>query len=307
VRAKNVNKISICIFILLLVLSISAESSVCVAQEKGVDNPAFAAPATPAKTNTIEPVKVVVRNKSKKPPKKPRYKVDEGFPPTIEKDTAQIGFTYWHYPKNNEDPTTRGGSKDLEDDPQVISDDTRLGDGDRVQMQVETTRDGYIYVINFERRTDKSNGSAKVIFPKTRYNDGQNFVKAGYPFVLPQFVVTNKSGVAGKKKDSEVVIIFLSPKPLPKLKDFADEKTELPSDEIEFLLKEATKISTKGRLEGGTGRKPTTKERAAFSSKDLVDEETAFNDDDPLPQTLFRGKANTGKIVWIQVFLKAKP
>ncbi|HKV38933.1 MAG TPA: DUF4384 domain-containing protein [Blastocatellia bacterium] len=90
--------------------------------------------------------------------------------------------------------------------------------GDRVRLSVKANQDGYLYIVN---QTEDSNGRAvdppRLIFPDSRINNGQNFVRMNEEIVLPggcsqEFV--DQQGRCwwwmNQKAGTEVIILILS-------------------------------------------------------------------------------------------------
>jgi hypothetical protein len=69
--------------------------------------------------------------------------------------------------------------------PEAVSSDLKLSAGDRVRLSVETSRSGYLYVIDRERFADGSLGEPLLISPVTRIRGGNNEVTAGRIIEIP--------------------------------------------------------------------------------------------------------------------------
>lgn len=311
--------------LLFFILFINADKQ-CFAQnnqsgEKGFDNPAFmddkpvvlgtAGAETPKKTKVVVAGKIIVgrkKAKSKKPQtNQPNYVLDASFPETIlGKGNEYIGFTFWRVGKANSNNT-----KDLVDESnyQRQEDNTRLEDGDMIKLMFSSSRNGFLYLINYELRTDGSRGKARLIFPTLKHFNGDNYIKALFPFIPPPkdgFTVRNRTQEAGKIKEAEVLIIIISPQKLDLPKPLSQSAMELSEDEIRNLLNGAIRLESKASLKDGVGQKPTEKERSVFNSKDLVDESNEQDDSDAVPQNLLMGAAKSNVPIWIKIKLLAK-
>lgn len=314
------------LFALLFILLFINTDKKCFAQnnqsgDKGFDNPAFtddkpvvlgtAGAEAPKKTKIVVATKIIVgrkKSKNKKPQtNQPNYVVDEKFPEAIlGKGNEYIGFTFWRVGKTNSNNT-----KDLidESDYERQEDDTRLEDGDMIKLMFSSSRNGYLYLINYELRTDGSRGKASLIFPTLKHFNGDNYIKALFPFIPPPkggFTVRNKTQETGKIKEAEVLIIIISPQKLNLPKPLSDKAMVLTENEIRDLLNGATRLQTKASLKDGVGQKPSQKEITVFNSKDLVDESTEQDDSDPVPQNLLMGAAKGNAPIWAKIKLLAK-
>src|SRR6185295_7580311 len=101
--------------------------------------------------------------------------------------------------------------------PERISANTRLVQGDKLRISVETVRAGYLYVIDREQYADGTLGEPYLIFPTTRTSGGNNEVAVGRLLEIPAqddsppFFTMKKS-----RPDhvAEVVSVLVTPEPL---------------------------------------------------------------------------------------------
>lgn len=66
-----------------------------------------------------------------------------------------------------------------------VNSTTRFKEGDRVRFTIESSRSGYLYIINREYYTDGTAGAANIIFPTVRTRGGDNSVVAGSLVDIP--------------------------------------------------------------------------------------------------------------------------
>src|SRR6185369_1856503 len=98
-----------------------------------------------------------------------------------------------------------------------IEADTRISEGERVRVSIESPSTGYLYVIDREQYADGTSGDAYLIFPTARTRGGHNAVVAGRVLEFPAqednppyFTLTrSRPGHIG-----EALILIVSPQPL---------------------------------------------------------------------------------------------
>jgi len=209
----------------------------------------------------------------------PNVPVDNVAPDTV------VGVTIWRLrPANRADS---GERLIVHDDkattewlPERISATTKLVQGDRLRIAVETVRDGYLYVINREQYADGTVGDPYLIFPTTRTAGGDNEVAIGKLVEIPNqddappFFTMRKS-----RPDhvAEVVSVLVTPNPLEgvQITDKALKLTEAQVAEWEKLWG-----STVGRLDMTTVGQAWTKDEKEARTR-------ALTTNAPAPQLLF--------------------
>ena len=168
---------------------------------------AFIAPASSKKTTVRRRVYRIAT---------PNVPVNDVAPETV------VGVTLWRLRPANR--TDSGERLIVHDDnavsewlPERISATTRLVQGDRLRMSVETVRSGYLYVIDREQYADGTLGEPYLIFPTTRTSGGNNQVSVGRLLEIPAqddsppFFTMKKS-----RPDhvAEVLSVIVTPSPL---------------------------------------------------------------------------------------------
>jgi len=112
----------------------------------------------------------------------PNVPVNNVAPETV------VGVTLWRLrPANRSDSGERLIVHDDNSEwlPERISATTRLVQGDRLRISVETVRAGYLYVIDREQYADGTLGEPYLIFPTTRTSGGNNQVAVGRLLEIP--------------------------------------------------------------------------------------------------------------------------
>lgn len=220
---------------------------------------------------------------------------------------AQLGLTVWRLQSGDETKVLdqEGEEAKLEQ----LEASTPLSIGSAVRFGVEPlTRNGYLYVIDRERFSDGSYGAARLIFPTLRTRSGDNSVGA-HALVLvprpPSYFRINPSKT-GKTQTAEVLTIILSPKPLELPGPLSDKAMELSSS---LLQKWENKWSTRTNvleLNGGAGALVKAQTEITKTLGQEGEEPRALTQNDPLPQTVYRGTIRRGTPFLVTVLLQFK-
>lgn len=209
----------------------------------------------------------------------PNVPVNNVAPETV------VGVTLWRLrPANRSDS---GERLIVHDDnatsewlPERISATTRLVQGDRLRISVETVRAGYLYVIDREQYADGKLGEPYLIFPTTRTSGGNNEVAVGRLLEIPAqddsppFFTMKKS-----RPDhvAEVLSVIVTPTPLEEVQ-ISDKAQKLTDAQVASWEKAwGTSV---GRLEMSTTGQTWTKEEKDATTR-------ALTASAPAPQLLF--------------------
>lgn len=209
----------------------------------------------------------------------PNVPVNNVAPETV------VGVTLWRLrPANRSDS---GERLIVHDDnatsewlPERISAMTRLAQGDRLRISVETVRAGYLYVIDREQYADGTLGEPYLIFPTTRTSGGHNEVAIGRLLEIPAqddsppFFTMKKS-----RPDhvAEVLSVIVTPTPLEEVQ--ITDKAQKLTDAQVTAWEKAWGTSV-GRLEMSTTGQTWTKEEKDATTR-------ALTASAPAPQLLF--------------------
>ena len=209
----------------------------------------------------------------------PNVPVNNVAPETV------VGVTLWRLrPANQSDS---GERLIVHDDnatsewlPERISATTKLVQGDKLRISVETVRAGYLYVIDREQYADGTLGEPYLIFPTTRTSGGNNEVAVGKLLEIPAqedsppFFTMKKS-----RPDhvAEVLSVLVMPTPLEEVQ-ITDKAQKLTDAQVASWEKAwGTSV---GRLEmSATGQTWTKEEKDATTR--------ALTASAPAPQLLF--------------------
>jgi hypothetical protein len=164
--------------------------------------------------------------------------------------------------------------------PERISANTRLVQGDRLRISVETVRAGYLYVIDREQYADGSLGEPYLIFPTKRTSGGDNQVAIGRLLEIPAqddsppFFTMRKSRA---DHVAEVLSVLVTPAPLEGI-EITDKAQKLTDAQVADW--EKAWGSSVGRLEmSATGQTWTKEEKDARTR--------ALSPSAPPPQLVF--------------------
>jgi hypothetical protein len=209
----------------------------------------------------------------------PNVPVNNVAPETV------VGVTLWRLrPANRSDSGERLIVHDndavSEWLPERISATTRLVQGDKLRISVETVRAGYLYVIDREQYADGTLGEPYLIFPTTRTSGGNNEVAVGRLLEIPAqddsppFFTMKKS-----RPDhvAEVLSVIVAPTPLEAVQ--ISEKAQKLTDAQVANWEKAWGTSV-GRLEMSTVGQSWTKEEKDATTR-------ALTASAPAPQLLF--------------------
>ncbi len=218
-----------------------------------------------------------------------------------------IGVTLWRL-RSAQSSDSQGarilehqGAKSAEWTAERIEADTRIKEGERVRVSIESPSTGYLYVIDREQYSDGTLGDAYLIFPTTRTRGGNNAVVAGRVIEFPAqednppyFTLTRSR----PEHVGEILILVVSPQQLADL-PASPEPVKVASDKLAQWEKDWGGRVEQFELEGGSGLPYTKAEKSAGS-----DGSRMLTQGDPLPQTILRLNAMPGAPVLVKVVLR---
>lgn len=223
---------------------------------------------------------------------------------------AVIGITLWRLrpaqPADNQGARIleHHAAKSAEWTAERIEAGTRINEGERVRVSIESPSTGYLYVIDREQYADGSLGDANLIFPTARTRGGNNAVVAGRLIEFPAqednppyFTLTRSR----PEHVGEVLILIVSPQALAELPASA-EPVKVAAEKLAHWEKEWGGRAEQFELEGGAGLPYTKAEKSAGG-----DGSRMLTQSDPLPQTILRMNARSGSPVLVKVVLRIAP
>ncbi|HEY7911367.1 MAG TPA: hypothetical protein VIG62_05600 [Blastocatellia bacterium] len=220
---------------------------------------------------------------------------------------AIIGVTLWRLRSaqatDNKDARLleQRPSKSAEWTAERIEADTRISEGERVRVSIESPSTGYLYVIDREQYADGSLGDAYLIFPTAHTRGGKNDVVAGRVIEFPAqqdnppyFTMTRSR----PDHIGEVLTLIVAPQPLADL-PISATPARIPAERLAQWEKEWGGKVEQFELEGGGGLPYTKEEKAAGA-----DGSRMLTQGDPLPQTILRMDAKTGSPLLVKIVLR---
>lgn len=220
---------------------------------------------------------------------------------------AVIGVTLWRLrpaqSADNQDARIleHKAAKNTEWTAERIEADTRVSEGERLRVSIESPSTGYLYVIDREQYADGSLGDAYLIFPTARTRGGNNAAVAGRVIEFPAqedsppyFTLTRSR----PEHIGETLILIVAPNRLAEL-PISSEPVKVSSDKLAQWEKDWGGRAEQFELEGGAGLPYTKAEKSAGGDGSRMLTQT-----DPLPQTILRLKSRPGTPVLVKVELR---
>lgn len=174
--------------------------------------------------------------------------------------------------------------------PERVSIDTLFESYDMVRFAVESSKRGYLYVVDQEMYADGTLGDAYLVFPNRRIRSGANLIAPGKPVELPDpkgnpfYFELRPENQSGKVLAAEILTVIITDQEIPNLK----------IGEQPLLIDEKTLVGWRGKWSGrveifepNAGSKTYTKRE-----REAADGNRILTGDDPLPQTVFLVEAN---------------
>ncbi|MBC7797588.1 MAG: DUF4384 domain-containing protein [Pyrinomonadaceae bacterium] len=221
--------------------------------------------------------------------------------------SQQIGLTLWRLSPTTAANTVEGG-EDLPFTgtagaqfltPTRVSLDTLFETGDYVRLSLETTRRGYIYVVDQEMYADGSLGDAFLVFPNKRIRNGANIVAPGKPVELPDlkgnpfYFELRPQNSNGKAIISEVLSVIVTEKPIAGLNTGENPVLITPAKLAGWRSKYA------GRAEIFERESITTKQGYSKAERDAANGSVTLTNSDSLPNTIYmvENKSTSGGVL----------
>jgi hypothetical protein len=204
--------------------------------------------------------------------------------------SEQIGVTFWRLrpitADDGEVPVFSVKVGDGREDwtAERVNSTTKFKIGDRLRFTIESSRTGYLYIINREYYTDGSTGTANIIFPTLRTRGGDNHVGAGSLVDVPSSTdSTTYFTIKPKRADyaGEELVVLITKEKLPL--DIGMKPIAVNAAQLEKWSDEWGATVDIYDAEDGEGVTMTNTEMitAQTTSRALEQEE-------PLPQTIYK-------------------
>lgn len=224
--------------------------------------------------------------------------------------TEELGVTFWRLrPKNEDDddaPTFRVKvNNEVENwTAERVGSNTKFRKGDKVRFTIESSRTGYLYIINREFYADGTAAPAEMIFPtlKTR-NGGDNRVTAGNLIEIPGAEVAFPYyNVNPKRPDyaGEELLIIITPEKLPV--EIGMKAQPVGAELLQKWMGDWLAEVEIFDAADGEGVAYTRAEAEAANSQSR-----ALTQEEPLPQTIYRVKISADSPLVVPFQMQAAP
>jgi hypothetical protein len=224
-------------------------------------------------------------------------------------DEQLIGVTIWRLPKPaanasrllTEEKGAAPGKYALE----RVTAETTFEDGQLLRISVEAPRayNNYLYVVDrevFKESTGERLGEPTLIFPARRTPPGGNEISAGKSVYVPAqgdpvpYFTLQRSGATHL---GEMLIILISPKPL----SVDVERPALDPAAVEQWERQCGGQTERRESRASAGKQQTKAEQEADEGKRKLVQA------DPLPQTIYRVRANPDGCALVAIPLRIAP
>jgi len=204
--------------------------------------------------------------------------------------SEQIGVTFWRLrpiaPDDGDVPyfSVRIGDGRENWTAERVNSTTRFKTGDRVRFTIESSRTGYLYIVNREFYTDGTTGAANIIFPTMRTRGGDNHVVAGSLVDVPASTDNVPYfTIKPKRKDyaGEELVVLITKEKLPLEIGLKPIALDLP--QLEKWSNDWSATVDIYDAEDGEGATMTNIELTASQTSSR-----ALEQEEPLPQTIYK-------------------
>jgi hypothetical protein len=183
----------------------------------------------------------------------------------------------------------------IEFTPERVEGDTAFAPGDRVRLSIESSRTGYLYVIDRELYADGTASEPYLIYPTLRNRGGNNAVAAGKVIELPENSAFRLTPMRADYRGERLTLLVTS-EPISEI-TITPRHQKLDSALVERWEKQWGAVTERFEMIDGAGKAYTRVEREAGAGRVLTQ-------DDDLPQTLFRVNASPGAPVLVTLPLR---
>lgn len=221
----------------------------------------------------------------------------------------QLGVTFWRLRPLSEDDfevpevTVRINNKIEKWTAERVASTTKFKNNDRIRFSIETSRSGYLYIVNREFYTDGTKGEANIIFPTLRSRSGDNRVKAGNLIEIPSAEDSvSYFTIQPKRADyaGEEIIVLILPDQLPNFQ-IGLRAQKLNDEILQNWFADWESVVDIYDAEDGEGITYTAVEeqKAKVATRSLTQE-------DPLPQTIYKALLSETTPFFVAFQIQAK-
>jgi len=180
---------------------------------------------------------------------------------------------------------------------------TKFQKGDRVRFTIESSRSGFLYIVNREFYADGTSAEADLIFPTLRTRGGDNRVTAGSLIEIPASSDSvSYFTVKPKREDyaGEEILVIISPQKIPGIEPGLRAQT-ITRAKVQKWLEDWGATVDIYDAEDGEGIAYTTNEAEASTTQSR-----ALTQEEPLPQTIYRVQARADAPLLVPFRMLAK-
>lgn len=180
--------------------------------------------------------------------------------------------------------------------PERVEAETAFATGERVRLSIESSRAGYLYVIDREQYSDGTTSEPYLIFPTLRIRNGNNAVAAGKVIELPEKTAFRLTPLRPDYK-GELLTLIVTTEPLAEIV-VGPRIQKLDGQQVEQWERRWAAAVERFEMVGGAGKTYTRTEKEAGTEGRLLTQE------DELPQTLYRITPKPGTPLLVAVPLR---
>ena len=223
--------------------------------------------------------------------------------------SEQIGVTFWRLRPIAADDgdvpyfSVRIGDGRENWTAERVNSTTRFQTGDRVRFTIESSRSGYLYIVNREFYTDGTSGAANIIFPTMRTRGGDNEVVAGSLVDIPASTDNVPYfTIKPKRKDyaGEELVVLITKEKLPL--DIGLKPISLDLRQLEKWSFDWSATVDIYDAEDGEGATMTNVELTASQTSSR-----ALEQEEPLPQTIYKVQISGNLPLFVPFRMSAVP
>jgi len=218
-------------------------------------------------------------------------------------EDALVGITFWRLrdSRADDDQEVRFSERGRNTawTPERVEAEAPLAAGENVRVGIETTRSGYLYVVDREQYADGTFSTPVLIFPTARTRSSHS-VTAGRLIEIPSWEANPPYFTLRMSRPdqvAEVLTVLVVPEPLPDLQ-LGEEPARLTAEQLRDWERRWGASSTRLGARAQVGMAYTKAEKEAGSVRARL-----LTQEDPLPQTIFSLKADPGDPLLVNVRL----
>lgn len=229
--------------------------------------------------------------------------------------TPQVGITVWRlrtatasddqrllFPDTGDGSAPAPGRTDSI--PERVEADTVFKFGDRVFLTLESSRTGYLYVIDREQYADGTTSEPFLIYPNLKTRNGDNRVEPGLFVRIPaaterqNYFLMKPLQSDRPNQAGEQLSIVVTNQPLQGI-PLGDKPSRLSPEQAATLEGGSALQMERYEMRNGAGRTWTSVEKASSGENSRI-----LTQEDPLPQTVYRIPSKPDAPLAVKVLLR---